>query len=89
MALDFYLESFEGSLDEQVVGAVEVQVGGERWTLGTGAVVASVTAPRYDLFRALGGRRTVDQIRGLTWTGDADRVVGLVSRYPPPTEPVE
>jgi uncharacterized protein (TIGR03083 family) len=89
VALDFYLESFEETLNEAALGAVEVHSGDERWTLGTGAVVATVTAPRYELFRALGGRRTLDQIRSLDWTGDAEPIIGLVSRYPPPSELLE
>lgn len=49
--------------------------------LGSGDVVASWTADRFDMFRALGGRRTEAQIRALSWTGDVDRIVPLVSRY--------
>lgn len=37
--------------------------------LGSGDVVASWTADRFDMFRAL------------SWTGDVDRIVPLVSRY--------
>lgn len=89
VATDFYLESFEETLDEAARGAVEVRSGNEHWTLGTGPVVATVTAPRYELFRSLGGRRTLDQIRSLTWTGDAEPIVAVFSRYPPPTEPLD
>jgi len=81
VALDFYLDSFHETLIEVGVGAVAVQVSGQGWELGSGAVVASWTADRYEVFRALGGRRSEAQIRALDWTGDVDRVVGLVSRY--------
>jgi uncharacterized protein (TIGR03083 family) len=84
VGLDFYLESFEETLDEAGVFAVDVFVGDERWRLGTGPVIAELTAPRYELFRALGGRRTLAEIRAMTWAGDPQTVVGLVSRYPPP-----
>ena len=89
VALDFYLTSFEESLDELGAGAVALRCGDERWSLGDGPVVASVTAPRYELFRALGGRRTVEQVRSFDWTGDVDRVADLVSRYPAPTERID
>lgn len=85
VALDFYLESFEETIDEAGIGAVQVRVGDETWSLGSGEPVAAVAAPRYELFRALGGRRTIEEIRGLDWHGDADVVVPLVSRYPTPT----
>jgi hypothetical protein len=82
VGLDFYLESFEETLDETGVGAVDVFVGEEHWRLGNASVIAGITAPRYELFRALGGRRTLDEIRDLSWVGDPETVVGLVSRYP-------
>jgi len=85
VALDFYLESFEGTLEQTGAGAVAVHVDDESWVLGSGDVVASITAPRFELFRALGGRRTQPEIATLDWSGDADRLVGLVSRYPMPT----
>lgn len=83
VALDFYLDSFHQTLLEAEVGSVVARVGadGDRWELGAGEVVAEVAAGRFELFRALGGRRSAAQIRALTWTGDVDRVVGLVSRY--------
>ena len=84
VALDFYLESLEESLAEADLGALAVQVDHEGWTLGPGPVVASLRAPRYELFRALGGRRTRREIAGLDWSGDADPVIDLLSRYPMP-----
>ena len=88
VALDFYLTSFEETLESAGLGAVEVSVGDEHWTLGTGATIASVSAGRFPLFRSLGGRRTLDQIRALRWDGDVETIVPLVSRYPVPQEPI-
>ena len=48
---------------------------------GAGAVVASWATGRYEMFRALGGRRSAMQIRDGTWSGDVDLIVPLVSRY--------
>jgi hypothetical protein len=85
VALDFYLASFEETLEGADVGAVELHTpDDEHWTLGRGAVIAAVRAPRWDLFRSLGGRRTRTEIAALDWDGDADAVVDLVSRYPLP-----
>jgi uncharacterized protein (TIGR03083 family) len=90
VALDFYLDSFHQSLLDAGVGTVVAVIDGERWELGAGEVVAEVTVGRFELFRALGGRRSAAQIRSLTWTGDVDRVAGLVSRYGlPATDLVE
>lgn len=85
VGLDFYLASFEETLDEAGVGAVEVRtLDGEQWVLGPGPVAASVRAARWELFRSLGGRRTRAEIVGLDWDGDRAAVVDLVSRYPVP-----
>ena len=89
VALDFYLISFEETLVSEGLGAVEVTVGSEQWTLGEGAAVASVIADRYELFRALGGRRCAAQIRELRWGGAFDAILPEVSRYPVPDAPVE
>ena len=86
VALDFYLGSFEETLEQVDVGAVDIDVGDEHWHLGSGPLRATVTAERYELFRSLGGRRTLDEIRALRWTGDRDAIVGVVSRYPVPAD---
>ncbi|MFN8052586.1 MAG: maleylpyruvate isomerase family mycothiol-dependent enzyme [Acidimicrobiales bacterium] len=87
VALDFYLESFESTLVDTGATAVAVDVGEELWVLGAGEPVVSVTAPRFELFRSLGGRRTRAEIAALDWRGDADvvdAVIDAVSRYPMP-----
>jgi uncharacterized protein (TIGR03083 family) len=88
VALDFYLISFEETLCADGVGAVEIAVADESWTLGPGAPVASLRAERFELFRALGGRRTDAEIRALPWRGDAGAVVPRLSRYPVPSAPL-
>jgi uncharacterized protein (TIGR03083 family) len=88
VALDSYLVTFERALDSGAIGSVEISDGRERWTLGPGPVVASVTADRYELFRALGGRRSAGQVRSLQWSGDLDAILPMVSAYPMPADPI-
>lgn len=88
VALDFYLSSFDDTLVEAGVGGVRVRLPDEDWVLGPLPVVATLTASPFELFRALGGRRSLEQLRGLDWEGDVDAVVPLVSRYPVPTAPI-
>lgn len=38
---------------------------------GTGEVTATVAADRFELFRAMSGRRSLDQIAAFDWEGDA------------------
>jgi len=84
VGLDFYLASLDDALRVADTGALSVRAGEESWTLGSGDVVAAVSASAYELFRALGGRRTGDEIAALGWSGDRDLFAGLLSRYPVP-----
>ena len=87
VGLDFYLDSCHRDLVAQDAGALGVQAidpPEERWTLGTGSEVATLEAPRYELFRAFGGRRSERQLRAMDWTGDVDAVVAVLSAYPLP-----
>jgi uncharacterized protein (TIGR03083 family) len=88
VALDFYLSFFEEQLDEEKIGSVEVTVADEHWALGSGDQIAAVSAPRYEMFRSLGGRRSEEQIRALEWRGDVDAVLPVISRYPLPEQPI-
>ena len=84
VALDFYLESLDERLRSAGIGRVIVHAGPERHECGCGAIRAEVTGAPYELFRALGGRRSAAQIRSLGWTGDRDSVLPFVSAYPLP-----
>jgi hypothetical protein len=88
VGLDFYLDSCHRDLVAQDVGGLGVETSDSpqrRWTLGTGSEIATLKASRYELFRALGGRRSEDQIRAMDWIGDVDPLIGVLSRYPLPT----
>lgn len=74
----------DGETDMQavVMGAdPPVQVGG--------SADVTVEASSFELFRALSGRRSRDQIRKLTWTGDADAYVPAFEFGPFKTAPAD
>jgi len=90
VALDFYLDWFHRTLKSAAVGSVAVRVADEEWVLGSGPVLATLTASRFEVFRCLGGRRSERQIRDLDWSGDLDAVLASVSPYPlPATEIID
>jgi uncharacterized protein (TIGR03083 family) len=84
VGLDHYADTLHQTLTTAGIGSLVVEVGDERWTLGTGAQVASVAASRFELFRALGGRRSITQVRSMAWSGTPESVLPLVSPYPLP-----
>lgn len=86
--LDFYLDSFHSSLVEAGVGMVEVEVGGECIAVGTGVRGVALRAERFELFRALGGRRSRRQLESMDWSGDPSAIVDRMSRYGVPEHDV-
>ena len=62
--------------------SVRLVADGEEQIVGAGAVVASVTASRFELTRALTGRRSAEQIAAYAWDGDSASVVSIFSSYP-------
>ena len=87
VGLDFYLDTCHQDLVARDLGTLGVQAIDspvERWSLGGGHEIATLEAPRYELFRAFGGRRSQRQLRAMTWTGDVEAVATMLTSYPPP-----
>lgn len=63
------------SIKARSLPALQVRAGEREWVLGEGAPAASLEGSPFDLFRAMTGRRSANQIRGLRWEGDAERFV--------------
>ena len=66
--------------------ALEVVSGDESWTVGAGEPAARVEVDRYELFRALVGRRSRAAMRAFTWQGDAAPYVEVFSIFSPPAD---
>jgi hypothetical protein len=84
VALDFYLESLDEALRADEVGAIEVIAEEEHHLVGGEAPIACVSGHPFEILRSLSGRRSLNQIRALDWTGEVDRMAPLLSRYPLP-----
>jgi len=83
------VESYVPGLARRIGGAglgpLRVEARSHGYTAGDGEPVATVRAEPFELARALGGRRTVDEIRALAWDGDAAAYAPLFSTYGTPT----
>jgi hypothetical protein len=55
---------------------------------GTGAPAATLAGDPFELFRALSGRRSLDQVRALAWDGDPEPYLDLFAPYPMPASPL-
>ena len=84
---DWSLQQLVGGVDYATrragVGPLRIRGGTDEWIVGgEGEPVATVTAPAYELLRALIGRRSVGQIRAYEWEGDAEPFVELLPIFP-------
>jgi uncharacterized protein (TIGR03083 family) len=76
VGLDFAVTmGMAGSIEGRRLPALRVKAGGNEWVAGDGEPVASVEGAPFDVFRAMTGRRSADQIRALDWDGDVDLFV--------------
>jgi len=66
--------------------ALRVRAGEQEWVIGDGLPRATVSAPPFELFRALSGRRSLEQIRGFAWDGDPELFIDIFSPFEPPVE---
>jgi len=68
--------------------ALRIRAGNREWVVGDGAPGATVSAASFDLFRALSGRRSMDQIRAFSWEGDPEPYLPVFSPFELPKEAV-
>ena len=71
-------------LQAKSLPALRLRTGDDEWVIGDGIPAATVTAPKFELFRALSGRRSLDQIRDFSWDGDPGPYLAVFSPFEPP-----
>jgi uncharacterized protein (TIGR03083 family) len=89
VAFDHYAHSLGGRLDEAGLGTVTLDAPEAPLVVGTGEPTTRVRAPRFELLRALSGRRNATQIRTYDWDGDPDQVLAVIAAYPIRESPLE
>lgn len=87
VGLGFLLVAIDGLIREHRLAGLEVTAGTEVFNLGGGEARVRLAAEPFDLFRSLGGRRTLDKVRALNWSADPspylDHFFGGLLRPPP------
>lgn len=64
--------------------ALRLADGAREWVLGDGEPAISFNADRYELFRAITGRRSATEIRSYVSTGDLTPYLPIIAPYPLP-----
>ena len=64
--------------------ALRLRTPDREWVTGPGPPGATVGGDGFELFRAITGRRSLEQVLGLDWEGDPTRYLDVLSPYPFP-----
>ena len=70
------------------VPPLRIRYGQKERVAGQGEARATWEGERYEIFRALAGRRSGDQILAMSWQGDPTPYVPLIPAYGPRTDPI-
>jgi hypothetical protein len=85
--------SYAGGLHLRLAGsgipALRIAYGAKERVLGDGEPVTTVTAERWELYRAMGGRRSRRQILAYDWKGDPEPYLPLIPAYGERTDDLE
>lgn len=81
LALATYFFGVDYRIRQLVLPALGVRYADRTRILGTGEPAATVSAPRFELLRAFGGRRSRKQILAFDWEGDPNPYLALVPAY--------
>jgi uncharacterized protein (TIGR03083 family) len=71
-------------LDSARLPALRMRCADDEWVLGHRPVGHAVTGEAFELFRAITGRRHLDQLLGLDWDDDPTAILDAVAPYPLP-----
>jgi uncharacterized protein (TIGR03083 family) len=69
--------------------ALTLRYGEKERILGDGDSAATLEAERFEIFRALSGRRSRYQILAMKWTGDPGPYLALIPAYGERTDPID
>ena len=82
IALDRNVRRFGKKIKDAKLPSVVVLCEGREWQAGVLEPSVELVADRFELLRALTGRRTIQEIATLAWTGNSQPYIELVSGYP-------
>ena len=86
IALAAYVRRFGKRVKDAGLPTVRVVGGANEWNAGLDTPEIELRDDPFEIFRAITGRRTKDEIRKLGWDADPEPYVDLVSSYEHPAE---
>jgi hypothetical protein len=86
IALASYAAALALRLAQRGLAPLRLRYEGKERMAGEGEPGATLTADRYEIFRALAGRRSVEQMRAMDWEGDPGPYLDVIPAYEAPAE---
>lgn len=84
LSLDIMFNMVERDLDANGLAAVRCSDGTRAWEVGAGPVELSIETDTFELFRLVGSRRSLAQMRAAGFDGDLDRYLPGLCHLPLP-----
>lgn len=84
IALERSVRRFGKRIKDARLPSVIVRCEDKSWQAGVLAPAVELQGDRFELVRALNGRRTTEEIASLRWAGDARPYIELAPSHPPP-----
>jgi len=81
IAFGYYGHKVEDRIAEAGLPALAVESESGVTTLGAGEPAATLRTTRFEALRAMGGRRSLEQVAAYDWSGDPTPYVALLSSY--------
>jgi hypothetical protein len=81
IGLSGYIATMGWRLAAASIPPLRLDVGDKSYSTGEGEVAATVHANRFELFRAMSGRRNPEQIRTYTWDHDPEPYIPYFYPY--------
>lgn len=89
LGLDIYARSMARHVTAAKLPALVIRAGDREWIVGDGDPGATVSAEPFEMFRALTGRRTKEQVGAFEWTGNPNPYLGEFSMFEWPDHTLE
>jgi uncharacterized protein (TIGR03083 family) len=89
VALAGYVAGLDLRLRTVGLPGLRLRYGPKERVAGRGEPAATLAADRYELYRALAGRRSTDQIGAMEWTGDPEPYLPLIPAYGPRQDAIQ
>lgn len=74
-----------GNAELPIVSVIVVPdaIGNQSWKSGEGNAAATLSGSAFDLLRTFTGRRTVEQVLAMDWSGDSEPYLSMINPYGP------